>query len=638
MLTRYISVMFIRQTKTKNAKTGEVYIKHTLVESVRTEAGPRQRTVMQLGRLSIPSKSWPILAAELERRIAGQGELDLSSIKCSDAVARAADQAMEKFSPRVQRKAENIADENTADFAPVDLNTATTSMSRSVGAELLVHDAWNLLDLPGILKQLGLDKAERSLAEAVIAARMIKPGSDLKAWNWIRNASAIGELTEEPLEAAGRNRVYEIADRLCGVREQIEAALRNGFGRLFPDERRLFLFDLTNFYLEGQALGNSLAHHARSKERRNDCRLVSLALAVDSRGFPLFSRIHPGNIGEPTTLKEVLEAADLLGGERLPGFHAPTVIMDRGIATSENVELLKENGLKYIVIERGARSREYLEMFENAAEDPEFTRITRDDQPPVFVKKIEKPGSDTVEVLCVSEGKKQKERAMAVRWEERACEDLLKLQGSIRSGNIKNKGKIQRKVGRLDERYSGFSKRFDITLIPEIENAERIRDLTFERKPMFDIPDENENPLWGAYVMETPHSELEAEQIWKLYMTLTQVEAAFRSLKTDLGTRPIFHQLAERTEAHLFVSVLAYSVLACIEHRLRQAGDHRQWRTVREQMSTHRRATIILTDDQRNIHHIRQTGTPEPAHLDIYRKLGISPRMPRFKNIVGKRL
>ena len=630
--------MFIRQTKTKNAKTGEVYIKHTLVESVRTASGPRQRTVMQLGRLSIPRKSWPILAAELERRIAGQGELDLSSIKCSDAVARAADQAMDKFSPRVQRKAENIADEKTADFATVDLNTATTSMSRSVGAEILVHDAWKLLEMPRILKDLGLDKAERSLAEAVVAARMIEPGSDLKAWHWIRNVSAIGELTEEPLEAAGRNRVYEIADRLCGLREQIETALRDGFGRLFPDEKQLFLFDLTNFYLEGQALGNSLAYHANSKERRNDCRLVSLALAVDSRGFPLFSRVHPGNIGEPATLKEVLDAAGLLNGESLPGFDTPTVVMDRGIATSANIEMLKNNGLKYIVVERGARSREYLEMFENAARDPGFTRIDRDGQSPVFVKKIETPDSDTVEVLCVSEGKRQKERAMALRWEERACEDVLKLQGSIRAGNIKNKEKIQRKIGRLDERYSGFSKRFDVTLIPETENPERIRDLTFKRKPVFDIPDENENPLWGAYVMETPHTELEAEQIWKLYMTLTRVESAFRSLKTDLGTRPTFHQSAERTEAHLFISVLAYGVLACIEHRLREAGDHRQWRTVREQMSTHRRDTIILTDEQGNIHHIRQTGAPEPVHLEIYRKLGIAPRMPRFKKLVGKRL
>lgn len=259
--------MFIRQTNTKNTKTGEIYVKHTLVESVRTASGPRQRTIMQLGKLSIPRKSWPILAAEIERRIAGQSELELSSIKCSTAVAREADRAMEKFSPRVQRKVENMTDEKAADFATVDLNTVSTSMSRSVGAELLVHEAWNLLDLPRILKELGLDRAERSLAEAVVAARMIEPGSDLKAWNWIRNVSAIGELTEEPLDTTGLNRVYEIADRLCEVRERIEAGLRDGFGRLFPDEKRLFLFDLTNSILKGRRW--AIRWHITGRRRKN---------------------------------------------------------------------------------------------------------------------------------------------------------------------------------------------------------------------------------------------------------------------------------------------------------------------------------------------------------------------------------
>lgn len=128
-----------------------------------------------------------------------------------------------------------------------------------------------------------------------------------------------------------------------------------------------------------------------------------------------------------------------------------------------------------------------------------------------------------------------------------------------------------------------------------------------------------------------------ADEIWKLYMTLTQVESAFRSFKTDLGTRPVYHQLAERTTAHLFISTLAYSLLASIEYRLSEAGDHRSWKTIRGIMSTHRRDTIILTDDKRAIHHIRQTGMPEPAHLDIYRKLAVNYRMPRFKKILARK-
>ena len=630
--------MFIRETTTTNRKTGKVYAKHTLVQSVRTPAGSRQRTLMQLGGLTIPKKSWPALAAELECRLAGQTELDLNRVKRSVAVQRAADKVMQKFGARAELKTDNVRRESEAVYVSVDLNSVTSSMSRNVGAELLVHDAWRLLELPKLLKDLGLNAAERSLAEAVVAARMINPASDLKTWKWIRNQSAIGELTEEKLDNVGRNRVYTIADRICGFHEKIEQHLRGQFQALFPCEQQLFLFDLTNFYLEGQALGNSLAHHGKSKEKRSDCRLVSLALAVDSRGFPLFSRVHPGNVSEPSTLEEILKDAGLIGEQPRLELGTPTVVMDRGIATIKNIELLADNKISYVLIERGARNKNYLKLFRNAEKDPTFTRIERDGQPDVFVKMVDGQRDGTVEVLCVSSGKKQKEQAMLKRWEERANEDLLKLQTSIRAGNVKQLEKIQRRLGRLDERYSGFSKRFQVILVPETEDGKRIKDLSFERKPFFELPAEESNPLLGSYVIETPRQGMTADEIWKLYMTLTRVEAAFRSMKTDLGTRPIHHQLAERTTSHLFVSVLAYGLLASIEYRLRKAGDHRYWKTVCEQMSTHRRNTIILTDDKGIVHHIRQTGAPEAIHLDTFRKLKVNYNMSRHYKKAAKRL
>lgn len=630
--------MFIRETTTANRKTGKVYVKHTLVQSVRTPAGSRQRTLMQLGRLTIPKKSWPALAAELECRLAGQEELDLHRVKRSKAVLNAADKVMQEFGVRAELKTDNVRRESKAEYVLTDLNTVTSSMSRSVGAELLVHDTWRYLELPKLLNQLGLNAGERSLAEAVVAARMINPASDLKTWEWIRNQSAIGELTEENLGNVGRNRVYAIADRLSELHEKIELHLRGRFQAMFPCEQQLYLFDLTNFYMEGQALGNSLAHHGKSKEKRSDCRLVSLALAVDSRGFPLFSRVYPGNISEPSTLEEILKDAGLIGRQPSLDLGTPTVVMDRGIATIKNIELLVENKISYILIERGARNKAYLDSFRNAEKDPTFTQIKRDGQPDVFVKIVDGQREETVDVLCVSTGKKQKERAMLRRWEERASEDLLKLQTSIRAGNVKLFDKIQRRLGRLDERYSGFGKRFQVTLVPEKEDEKRIKDLIFEKKPFFELPAEESNPLLGSYVIETPQRGMTAEEIWKLYMTLTRVEGAFRSMKTDLGTRPIHHQLAERTTAHLFVSVLAYSLLASIEFRLREAGDHRHWKTVCEQMSTHRRNTIILTDEKGIIHHIRQTGAPEAIHLDTFRKLNMTYNTPRHYKKVAKRL
>ena len=630
--------MYIREIKTRNKKNGKAYTKHSLVESVRTADGPRQRTVMQLGRITIPRKSWPALASELERRLAGQAELDLSGIDRTDAVMSAADGAMGAYGSRGRRKVASVSREAEADYVRVDLNTSATSVSRSIGPELLAHDAWQKLGLPGILKDLGLDAGERSVAEAVVAGRLVSPDSDLATWYWIRHASAIGELTECGLETLGLNRVYAIADRLYGLRDKIEDRIRSRFRQLHPSDCQLFLFDLTNFHLEGQALGNKMARRGKSKQKRNDCQLLSLALAVDSRGFPLFSRMYPGNVSEPGTLKDILTEAGLIGGQPRLNLGAPVVVMDRGIATVDNVDLLAANGISYTLIERGARNRQYLEQFRNAENDPEFTRIKREGQPDVLVKKVEGDREGTAEVLCISHGKRRKEQAMAGQWEERACEDLLKLQESIRKGNIKNKDKIIRKLGRLDERFAGFAKRFAVELVTEEEKTGRIADLTFKRKPFFELPDEEENPLLGTYVIESAMKDLDAEEIWRLYMTLTQVEDAFHALKTDLGTRPVHHQLAERTSGHLFISVLAYSLLASIEHRLKEAGDHRCWRTIRARMMTHRRATVILTDETNTVHNIRQTGMPEPVHSEVYRKLGVTYRTDRKKETVAKRL
>lgn len=638
--------MYIRESKTRNKKTGKVYVKHSLVESIRTPNGPRQRTVMQLGQLTLPRKSWPPLAAELERRIAGQETLPAIGAGLSKGVLLAADEAMKEFGARTELKAGNIKTEATADYLSINKNSVTSSYSRSIGAELLVHDCWHKLGFPKFLKKLKFSPYECSLAEAAVAARLIHPGSDLDTWQWIRSQSAIGELTPENLEKVCRNRVYNIADKLWAHHTEIENHLADSLQRLYSCGDRLFLFDLTNLYLEGQALGNTLARRGKSKEKRSDCKLVSLALAVDSRGFPLFSRVYPGNISEPSTLKDILEDAGYLDEQPLLKFEKPTIVMDRGIATKDNIQLMLDNDIAYIVVERGARNQSHLASFKNVEKDPLFTKIERCKQPPVWVKKVDGEREGTVQVLCMSKGKREKEKAMEQRWEERAREDLLNLQRSIQKGNIKAENKILRKLGRLEERYPKFNRYFEVNLVAEeIEKTAskrkspiKIKELSFTRKAVFEPPPEETNPLLGTYVIETVHRHLSAEEIWSLYMTLTRVEKAFRSMKTDLGTRPVFHQLAERTEAHLFISVVAYGILSCIEHRLLENEEHRSWPTIRQAMQTHRRTTVIMTDDKGRIHHLRQTASPEAVHLEIYRKLNIDHRMARTSEVKAIRL
>jgi len=626
--------MFIKEIKTRNKKTGKEYIKHTLVESVRTEKGPRQRTVMQLGQLNLPKETWPLLIAELESRISGQGTLSLPKTKIPLRIRKAADSAMDKFTICNARRIENRKNADSEEVT-VNLNNISSSKHRSFGSEFVAHSIWNELKLPQKLKTLEFTAKERSLAEGIVAGRLIEPASELATWEWLKNNSAVGELTEESLDNVGLSSVYKIGDKLLKYKEEIEAHLFEYEEKLHPGRDTLYLFDLTNFYFEGQALGNSIAKHGKSKEKRNDCPLVSLGLIVDSSGFPVASEVFPGNIGEPKTLDEILKKMRYFDNY-LPGM-APTLVMDRGIATKDNVKLLKEKNLPYILITRGPRNTHYLEQFEKHKSDPEFKTIIRNHKE-IKIKKVYNPDSDTVEVLCISDGKKEKESAIKRRWTERASEDIANLQSSIKKGNIKLIDKILKKIGRLEERYAGLNKYFSIELTENKSKPGYVSELEFCEKPVFDIEEHETDPLHGTYVIETAMKDKSAEDIWSLYMTLTRVEEAFRCMKSELGTRPVYHQIARRTKGHLFISVLAYHLLINIEYKMNRAGDSRRWSTIRKVLSTHQRSTVIITDNRQRIHHLRISGQPESCHSEIYNILKIKPGKGLKKYIVAKRL
>ncbi|MEA1928429.1 MAG: IS1634 family transposase [Candidatus Auribacterota bacterium] len=594
---------------------------------------------MQLGKISIPRDQWPLLAGVLERELSGQTTLpEFGDKLITPAVRKTAEKAINHYCFYQYRKEESKQRKEQRQLKTIDFNTATTSWERSLGSELVGDYTYRKLQLPKILKECGFSARERSLAEAVVLGRLIKPGSDLGTWRWLRNSSSMNELTEVSLEKVKKDAIYEIADRLFKYKDPIEEHLFQREKKIFPDRGSLYLFDLTNLYFEGDALGNILAQYGKSKERRNDCPLVSLALVVDSHGFPVISRVYEGNIGEPKTLKKILEDLGFISEDRqlkLTGL-LPTLVMDRGLATRENIDLIRGCGLPYIIIERSPRQKEYVDLFSGYKET--FDRIERKSHKDVWVYKVEGPDEDTVRVLCVSEGRKLKENAIARRWEGRAIEDLNKLQKSVERGYVKAIDKVNQRLGRIRERYAGFGKRFSAS-IKATEDGTKATGIRWER--LSAGTEENapeDDPLHGCYVIETQHKEESGINIWKLYMTITRVEGAFRSIKTDLGTRPIYHQLGRRTAAHLFISVLAYHLLISIEYQLSLRGDKRRWSTIREVLGTHSRNTIIMTDEKDNIHHIRQSGQPEAIHLDIYKKLDIIDPLPRHQYVVGRRV
>jgi transposase len=614
--------MFIRATITKNRKTGSEYVTHRLVETHQTEKGPRQRMVMSIGKLDLPKSRWKELAKALEYRLSGAENFAPDDIKF------VADEVMKNQIDLVGNREEKDKREKGALYENIDLNSIGSSDSRSIGPELACCATWKQLGIDDILDQLGFSQREMSLAKIVVMGRLIKPGSDRSTWEWYRNQSSLRELLPTDENEVGRNSIYEVADLLMEHKESIEKALYSNMLGLHNTAPSVFLFDLTNLYFEGQCKNNELAMFGKSKEKRSDCRLVTLALMVDQNGFPVGSKIYKGNQAEAATLVKILDEYMPKDG-RQDFAIMPTIIMDRGIATKENVQLVKDRKLNYAVVEREQDLQSHIEDFKGDRTD--FQEIPRKGGESVWVKKVNAPNEGCSKIICVSETRAAKEESMVTKKEQRLVTDLESLRCTVEKGAVKKAEKVLERIGRLKERYGKVASFYDMQY-KYSDDAKSITEMTFSRRHHKD------EDVYGCYSIETSHKNLDSEGIWKMYMTLTRVESSFKSIKTDLGTRPIYHQLAHRTSGHLFISVLAYHLLISMEYRLRRKGMHTSWKTAREILSTHQRQTVMMTNDKSEIIHVRVTGTPESAHREIYHALEVNVEQQRLISRVGFRL
>jgi Transposase len=618
--------IFIREYKQKNEKTGEIYIKHKLVTSVRTEDGPRQRIVMPLGTLTIPRIDWKRLAHALECRITGQQSLlqehdaDLERLALKLVSNYDLSKSLEVL--REVKLEEHEAYQKKPDrsqYVPIDLSSIKMKETRGLGAEVLCMKAWEMLDISGILKKLHFSATSISVAMALIFGRMISPGSERHTIEWFKKHSALQELPGiSDIKKISKDRFYEAADDLYSNKDRIEDMLFHKEREYFPHtEATIYLYDLTNTYLEGHGANNTLAARGHCKSKRYDCPLITLALVVGDDGLPIFSQIYKGNQSEPETMELMMRRLyQRMHGSQIPLFK-PTVAMDRGIATKDNIAWLQENGYHYILIRREDGNEEYRQQFESDRESFEIVSSRRSiygDESNVYIRK-EQTSEDICRILCISEGKERKERAIYEGKGNPFLEDIDNFRKSIKKGNIKNPEKIANKLQRIIGKHGKLSKGYESSL--DVSDG-KIIGVTVASIVV------KQEPLFGCYVIENSHAGMSAEDTWKLYMTLTRVEGAFRSMKETLGVRPLYHQTAERSAAHLFLVVMAYHLLATIENIMTQQGDTRTWKTLRENMSTLMRGTVTMRDDEGSTYSIRLSGEPEELHRDIMEKLGVS--------------
>jgi transposase len=602
--------MFIRKTATRNKSANESYFTFRLVTSERTGKQVRQITLLNLGRLfDLPQDDWPRLCARIEALLAGQAgmlrESEVIETLAQRYAARLIVAAPEPAPPAVPSAPSGSPAKSAASdpvFAEVDVTSLQLIQPRSAGVEAAGLAAMDWLGIDPILTDLGFNGIQRAAVAGSLIGRMAAPGSELATWRWLGERSALGELLGVNFDTMPLMQLYRTSDLLIRHRDKIEEALFGRIQDLFGLPVTVTLYDLTNTYFEGTAAGIPKAARGRSKEKRSDCPLVTLGLVLDGSGFVRRSKMFAGNVAECTTLEDMLK-----------GLTAPKgalVIMDAGIATEANIAWLKKQEYRYLVFSR-ERGRQF---------DPDqaVDTLTASNEMIQLQRVLSKNGTE-VRLYCHSTGRDTKETAIAGRFVTRFETGLTKLAAGLSKPRAQKKlADIQQRIGRLKEKSRGIGQHYEITVTPD-ETGTKAAAVAWTKTPvegsMLTHP--------GVYCLRSNETTWDAAKLWHTYTMLTDLEAVFRGLKSELGLRPVYHHKEERTEGHLFITVLAYQLVQTIRRKLEAAGETISWSRLREILSVQQRVTATFRQRDGRTLHVRKTTVAEPALRKIYDALAI---------------
>jgi transposase len=602
--------MFIRQTKTSNATSGEAYFTFRLVASERIGGKVRQRTLLNLGRnFSLPRDQWPQLCSRIDEILAGQTTL----LTISPTIETLA----QRYAARLVagRQAATPSKETAGgQYHEVDVDSLQLVRPRSVGVEHFGLAALGWLELPSILAEVGFNGIQQAAAIGSVIGRMAVPGSELATWRWLQERSALGELLEVDFEAMPLMSLYRASDLLVRRRQAIEAALFSRINKLFSLPATVTLYDLTNTYFEGEMAGNAKARRGHSKEKRSDCPLVTLGLVLDGSGFVRRSRMFEGSVGEASTLEEMLQGLDAPAGV--------LVIMDRGIATEANIGWLVEHHYRYLVVSR-ERSRHF-------DEDQSVAVSTASDQT-IRIQRVVNDDGTEVRLYCHSAERQEKENAMTKRFMEKFESGLTRLAaGLLKPRGEKRRDKLLQRIGRLQEKSHGIGQHYRIELIAD-ETGAKVTALTWERAPVAGT--QLTHP--GVYCLRTNEMNWDEASLWKTYIMLTDLEAVFRSLKSELGLRPIYHHKEDRAEGHLFITVLAYQAVQALRRKLKTQDINESWTTLREIFSVQQRVTATFKQRDGRTLHVRKTTVAEPKLRRLYDALNLTASLVGVRKLVN---
>lgn len=500
-----------------------------------------------------------------------------------------------------------------ADSRKIDADTMQHNNVREIGAERMCANIFKELHLHETLLANGFSRKQAQLAQTQIISRAVYPASELATSKWISENSAVCELTGYPLKDINKDKLYRSALKLYSIKDVLEQQLSIRTNELFDIQDKVLLYDLTNTYFEGEKRNSKLARFGRSKEKRSDAKLVVLAMVVNMYGFVKYSSIHEGNFADTTDISAILQ-----GLAYQSGHHPAMVIIDAGIATAENLAAIRSKGYHYLCVSR-SKLKDY--KFDTRRLTTIYERRPGKQ---LVLKKIQAADNDPDYYLEVkSPDKELKEAAMKNQFEVRLETELEKIKSALhKKGGIKAFDKVQRRIGRLAQKYPSVYKYYKIEVNTDL-SGKIATELSWSKDP--DKLAEKQDGL-GKYILRTDLDLKDEVLVWEVYNTIREIESTFRTLKNDLDLRPIYHKNDASTMAHLHLGILAYWLVNTLRCKLKAQDIHHSWPEIVRIGNTQKVITTTGYNAAGNEIVVRKCSRPEEKLRGLYAALKMPPR------------
>ena len=590
--------VYLKTIVKSNKKYGPRVVHYRMVESYRQFDTVKHQTLLYLGALAdLPQVEDKIKLGRRIDEIVTERVMGTQNLfKCDNVLI---EQMAQKFAQEVIEK-NNIDISGKKKYELIETESIKNKDIREVGGEWLCYQTIDKLKIREVLAKNGWSEEEIELAVTHVISRCVYPASEYATSKWIKQNSGVCELTHYDKDKITKDKLYKISLKLYEVKDELETHLSYRTNELFDIQDKVIIYDLTNLYYEGKMSTSKVAARGHSKEKRSDAKLIVLAVVVNEAGFIKYSNIFEGNMNDGKSLIHIIDRLK----EKTQSTTQPIIVMDAGISTEPNLKLLREKKFDYLCVSRSGMSNYQIDDTKRPIE-------IKDQSGQSIYLQIATVTNKTDRFLHVhSMAKQAKEENMYAQFKKRFETGLGNIKASLtKKGGVKKADKVNERIGRLKQKYTRVHKHYSITITKD-ERIDQVTDIQWKWV--------SDPAYLGQYLLRTTLNENSEKTQWFIYNTIREVESTFRTLKTDLDLRPIYHKTDLASMAHLHLGLLAYTVVNTIRYELKQHSFNHDWTEIRRIMYTQKLVTTTIQNHVNENIAVRKCSEPSMNVQFIY--------------------